>query len=1249
MNRNRRCVWFSGLPKLADCVLAGEVLEQRALFAAGALDTTFGNGGFVSFHPGNTSQAVLASSVAVQTNGMIVQAGVANNDLDVAVVRYTTAGTPDANFGTGGVVLTPITTGSGAPVVSQVLIDSQGRILVVGGDGANYEMLRFTPQGQLDSTFGTGGLVSMSLPGETGEIQRAGFDASGNIIVAGTNGLGFAKVFRFESNGTLDSSFGFGGVAYGQFPNVTVTDVESLLVEQDGSIVIGSNHGAFTPDWVLLRYTPAGLPDPTFGNAGSVTTNFAAANGENAYALAEQPDGKILVVGQGDPKSGFDIARYNADGSLDKAFGTAGIVVTQFAGDQVTAIGVAIDANGKIVVGGSLTPHPAPGVFFAVARYLGDGTLDTTFGTGGMTSTATSNQTDNSVLDTEMALDPSGNIVLASTGSNYYLARFTGDPSVPAAPSLSAAFASAEASATGSVPLVFTVTLSAASSQTVTVAYATADSSAVAALDYTAASGTLTFAPGTLSQAVTVQVSANIKPEANKSFVLNLSNPTNTVLLNDQYGGVILTNVAAPPQSGSPDFAFGWAGFAQSHPGTSAAVTATNVAVGPDGKIYQVGNATDAATGDSAFGLSRYSVNGSLDASFGSAGTVTTPVTSGQGQAAAGTVLIQPNGRVIAVGGDGTNVVVARYLVTGALDTSFGNGGIAVIALPAAAGSGGWTATRAALDSQGRIVVAGSGGTNTLSAFGFVIRLGTSGAQDMTFGVNGMANVKFSGGAAITAVDALLIEADQKIVVGGANGDTNWSIGRLTTAGTIDTSFGNQGLVLTSFGKAGEQVNGLAQQSNGLLLAIGAASAATTGGFDIARYTLTGTLDTNFNSTGMQTTFTGPGYSNGLNIAVEPNGNLIASGFTGTGGAVELALVQYKPMGALDSSFGSAGIALQTGHFNQFGTTMAIAPDNKIVIASGGQVVPGGAPFDFNVSRFNDNVGAGIYLASATQTAAATTTNMVFHATLSQLPTSTVTVQYQTADGTAVAGTDYVAQSGTLTFAAGTASQTITIAIQPNLFVEPTKSFTINLTNPSGAFLGQTPGVGNILNDNLPSWVNPSTADDVNADGIVAPLDALVIINYLNTTGPSKLGTVPSGAHEFYDVNGDGSVSSIDALIVINQLNASLAAAQPAVVDQAVPAAATDVGVAVVIGLAQSSGVAPAVRSSVAGQNISPAASIAPVSAGTGVSGTAEASAGRQNPAAVTATQQAIASQSGRRTTAFDPKTDVEDLLDLLV
>ncbi len=1222
------------------------------MLSAGALDFSFGGTGFASSHPGVEAENVTA---AVTSSGQIVQAGTAIDPVtgitDIAVVEYNADGTLNDGFGAGGIVFTQIT-GSGAlPEAGQVLVDSQGRIVVVGGDGKNFEVLRYTAAGVLDSSFGTGGIVTTPIFGGNGfgAATRAAFDSAGDIIVGGTRFFGqtdtLAPIFRYQPNGTLDDSFGLDGMAFPSFPTVTVTVVDSLMVEQDGSIVIGGNDSGNSADMALLRFTQAGRPDPTFGTDGAVITSFGNSQ-ESAFGLAQQPDGKILAVGAASSSTsgGFDLARYNPDGSLDTTFGSGGTLTTTFAGDTANALDVALDPDGKIVVGGSLSVTGQLGTYFGVARYLADGTLDPTFGTAGLATTAGAAQNDESAFEVSMALDPSSNIVLGSSDANFNLARLTGDPAVPSVPSLFSADESVEASTTSTVSLVFTVQLSGANTQRVLVSYSTEDSTALAGTDYAAASGQLTFAPGVTSQLITVAVRPNTSPERDKNFVLNLTSPSGTPLLNDQYSGVILTNRPVVPQNGSLDFTFGWAGFTQNPGGLYGNDTANDLAVQSDGKIVEIANVTDPASGKSAFGLLRYDVDGTLDPTFGAGVLVVTPISTGT-RATANAVAIQPNGDIVVVGGDGTNTVVARYLPSGMLDTQFGTGGVATIAPPVGADS--WVAKCVALDSQGNILI----GVAAIDAGGAsgVVMLNSDGTQNDGFGTNGLAAI---GGSGLNEVGGIIVGPSGQITVQGlvvdTGGDTGY-VGRLDSNGAIDTGFGTGGVVILPF--AGGSPHSLAMQSDGSVLAVGSI------------YGLTEFITARLDASGLDTSFGGDGYVNTAfgnyslvgaeSIGVLPNGKIVVEGFVGTGGdggTFSVALAQFDSNGTLDASFGSGGRLIA----GVIGGASVLTPNGDIVAIVGTGIVPeGGAPY-FDLARFNDGPEELVSLPTATlQAVAYTPTSMVFNVNLNAPSSTQVTVQFATADGTALAGTDYLATSGTLTFVPGSITAAITVAIMGNLYVEPSKAFSLNLSNPVGAAVGLGTDAAEIVNNNVTTWTNSVNPLDVNGDGDVTPADALAIINYLNSVGSGALGTAPTGVHNFLDTNGNQDCTPGDALLVINYLNNLPTLVTASIKASEVVGAAgnssggaqrlaltaitlSDLAFALVSGAGQSFAAPSAAFSSVTNSTL---ALLSTSTNGANSSSTGSAALAAAASFAPSLTQE----------TDFNVKTDVEEVLDLLV
>lgn len=183
-------------------------------------------------------------------------------------------------------------------------------------------------------------------------------------------------------------------------------------------------------------------------------------------------------------------------------------------------------------------------------------------------------------------------------------------------------------------------------------------------------------------------------------------------------------------------------------------------------------------------------------------------------------------------------------------------------------------------------------------------------------------------------------------------------------------------------------------------------------------------------------------------------------------------------------------------------------------------------------------------------------TTATFTVSLSTAAAQTVTVNFATADGTALAGTDYQATSGTLTFAPGVTSRTISVTVPGTLYAEPTRQFTVSLSQPTAGLVTTGSATGSVLNNNVPSWTNPVTPNDVNGDNTVSPIDALVVINDLNTHGLQVDPPPTDGQHNFLDTNDDGSITPLDALSVINQVNTATAQVQAAVKQAAVLQAA---------------------------------------------------------------------------------------------
>ena len=236
--------------------------------------------------------------------------------------------------------------------------------------------------GALDPTFGTSGEVTTDFGGSD-SAQAVAIQSDGKIVAAGGTfsfPSGDFAVARYNVDGSLDPTFGSGGKVTTDFGGFDAAS--AVVIQPDGRIVAAGRSGG--GDFALARYNADGSLDPTFGSGGKVTTDFGGGF-DAAFGVALQTDGKIIAVGQGASSFDFALARYNADGSLDPTFGSGGKVTTDFTGGFEDAIAVAIQLDGRIVV----TGQTFSGGFqkFALARYNADGSLDTSFGSGGIVTT----------------------------------------------------------------------------------------------------------------------------------------------------------------------------------------------------------------------------------------------------------------------------------------------------------------------------------------------------------------------------------------------------------------------------------------------------------------------------------------------------------------------------------------------------------------------------------------------------------------------------------------------------------------------------------------------------------------------------------------------------------------------------------------------------------------------------------------------------------------------------------------------
>ena len=380
--------------------------------ADGTLDPTFSDDGIATVNVaagGKTGEQ--SRGVAVQSTGKIVVAGPfehdptaagdAARDTDIALTRFDATGKVDTSFGTGGT--TKVDMGAGAFVppaagstatTNSVVGDTMwgltvlpdDKLIAVGaklakGEGRtdlDWALMRFTADGALDPTFADGGTLTIDVNGGNESPRQAVVQPDGKVVMAGytrttaTPPVVVPSLVRVMPNGTLDPSFGTGGIAQAELlPAVA----EAYEVGMQGDKYVITGYGRATADekvdLIAARFTADGQWDKSFGTDGMVRINIAGED-DRGRDLVALPDGRILIAGSGKP----DATNINAmlvlldqNGALDPSFGTGGILQVDLGGPADSFFGVALTPDGKhAIVTGYKGAEPTTGDDAVVAR-----------------------------------------------------------------------------------------------------------------------------------------------------------------------------------------------------------------------------------------------------------------------------------------------------------------------------------------------------------------------------------------------------------------------------------------------------------------------------------------------------------------------------------------------------------------------------------------------------------------------------------------------------------------------------------------------------------------------------------------------------------------------------------------------------------------------------------------------------------------------------------------------------------------
>jgi uncharacterized delta-60 repeat protein len=789
-------------------------------------DSTSAAGSLIEKRTIDFSSIDAAYAVAVQTDGKIVAAGgvgiIGNNNYDFAVFRYNADGSLDTSFDADGKVTTSFN--NYAEAAYTVIIQADGKIIAAGitdlSSNGNWRsaLVRYNTDGSLDHSFGAGGKVL----GAGREISEIALQPDGKIVAVGGN-----TIARYNGNGSLDATFGAGGIITTNF-NARAFSVD---IQADGKIVAAGDYTVFCDeegcyyDFFLARYNTNGSPDTLFDGDGAVITDLLSYY-DAAFAVAVQPDGKIVAAGTGYGNSGtfsFAVVRYNSDGSLDVSFDGDGIVTGIF-GSYSNATSVVLQSGGKIVVSG--TAYNTESNYasdFALVRLNPDGSLDTSLDADGKLTT------DFGYYDfgNDVALQADGKIIAAGHSNSF----------------LSTDFALSRYNTDGSLDAAFD------------------------------GDGKLT------------------------TSWLVISSAANAVLIDERQDYISTFLVGYSGNGVNDDFAITqrveyWNSNKMITPIGNGDDRANAAAFDPSGKIIAAGYSNNGSNKD--FALVRYvpSTLGneiSIDTSFDGDGKLTTDF---GGNDVATAVAVQPDGKILVAGyttaNGGTALILARYNNNGSLDASFGTNGRVIV--PAIQ-----NAKAMAIQPDGKIIAAGST-PHTVAPFGenfALARFLPNGSLDTSFDTDGIAITRFDN---ISRISALALQPYGKIVAAGYTAGSNFSmfaLARYNADGSLDTSFDVDGKITTSVNGVFSSASAVRVQRNGKIVAVGSVLEEFGNDFALARYNLNGSLDSTFDLDGVQTTdfFGGEDYA--FAAAIWRDGTIITAGSASRGGRTDFAAAFY--------------------------------------------------------------------------------------------------------------------------------------------------------------------------------------------------------------------------------------------------------------------------------------------------------------------------------------------------------------------
>ncbi|WP_306391229.1 hypothetical protein [Telluria beijingensis] len=845
---------------------------------------------------------------------------------EVALVRNLADGRLDPGFGDGGRIALPGQVVANTNPVQQ----PDGKILVaLATAGANFDVrvLRLNADGHLDTDFGDDGSVVVSIGPNSDLPTDILLMPDGRIVVAAidmiNNGMGFGVV-RLLPDGSLDTSFNDGGTLQFSPRPGQAASVSHATLQQDGKfLMVGLAQGSGTGlDFAIARVGVDGRPDTSFGTGGSVVLPVGPGT-DNARAVVALEDGKILVAGT-TRSSNNDVdsalVRLNADGSLDASFGTGGVAIARLTGGHDLFSQMAVQEDGKIVVFGSMNGGltTSTGAELMVARYHADGRLDTAFGNNGVVHIPT--QGIGTGVDPGAMEIVDGQIIVFG---NTLDDPGTGNVStvlarIDADGRLDASFNANPVSSVGG-----SVTVDGVTPTVLDADAAIFDADMAARGHYDGASLTLARQGGASSN--------------DRFSALGEVSFANGVLLVD---GIAIGSVTQA--GGALTLVFDEAATQGLVNRAMHGIAYANASATPPASVPIAWTFSDGEAQASAVTEVRIVVEQEPEPEPANTAPSFAGVPAGvavdnvgisywqlAGSAAASGKLLSVRGLVH--DDDSFEVILARHNADGSIDTGFGDGNGRVVL-----DTDGINLNPAPLElPNGKIMLAVS---TPGAVFDFrIMRLNADGSPDTGFGDGGSVVVDVAPGSDLPI--EMLLQPDGKVIVAGP-GSVNTGGGqvvaiRLDEDGALDTSFGDSGKLVFAPPGGAVSLSHMALQANGKLLMAGFISAGIGASPDVlvVRFDADGDLDTGFADEGMLVQPLGAGTDNARAVHVLPDGKILVAGtMRSPANDVDGFLMRLHPDGSLDAAFGAGGVVrahLTDGH--DVFAHMVVQPDGKIV------------------------------------------------------------------------------------------------------------------------------------------------------------------------------------------------------------------------------------------------------------------------------------------------------------------------------